>query len=78
MGLQFVETILVEDGHDLSGCAQRVIASPAACRRVLQALAELARTEDLQYDPKWQATMRAVADLAGALVNRRSGSRFLR
>jgi len=76
--LQLVETVVVEDGHDLSGCAQRVITSPAACRRVHQALAELARAEDLHYDPKWQATVRAVAELADALVNRRSGPRFLR
>lgn len=78
IGLQIVETILVKDGHDLSGCAERVIASPAACRRVLQALSDLARAEELQYDAKWQGTMRAVAELADVLVNRRSGSRFLR
>jgi len=77
IGLQIVETVLVEDGHDLSGCTERVIASPAACRRVLHALSDLARAEELQYDAKWQGTMRAVAELADVLVNRRPGSRYL-
>lgn len=78
IGIQVVETVVMEDGHDLTGCTQRVIASPAACRRVLQALADLAKAGELQYDAKWQGPMRAVAELADVLVNRRSGSRFLR
>ena len=73
-----VQRAVTPGGHDLSECSRRVIDSPAACRRVLRALTELARSQELQRDPKWQATLRAVAELADALVARRSGSRYLR
>jgi hypothetical protein len=38
----------------------------------------LAKAGELQYDAKWQGVLEAVGDLADALVNTRSGSRFLR
>jgi len=75
VALQFVEVAGAEVDHDLSECAQRVAVSPAACRRVLRALTKSARAGNLQYDAKWQGTLEAVAGLADALVNQRSGAR---
>lgn len=53
--------------HDLPECVRRVTASSASCRRVLQALAELARDGELTSDPKWDATLTAFRGLASAI-----------
>ncbi len=53
--------------HDLSECVERVTASPAGCRRVLQAVAELARTGALERDAKWASTITAARALCDAI-----------
>ncbi|MGV8966852.1 MAG: hypothetical protein ACOH2F_11295 [Cellulomonas sp.] len=65
--VKVVERVVVES-HDLAGCVARVIASPAACRRVLQALAALAADGTLVTDPKWRPTQEAAKAL-GAVVS---------
>ncbi len=50
--VKIVEQIVTEE-RDLTECVARVTASPAACRRVLHALAQLARDGGLTSDPKW-------------------------
>lgn len=65
--VKVVERVVVES-HDLAGCVTRVIASPAACRRVLQALAALAADGTLGTDPKWRPTQEAAKAL-GAVVS---------
>jgi hypothetical protein len=57
--------------HDISECASRTQRSPAACRRVLAALTDLAAAQELQYNPKWQSTLRAIAALTDALATSR-------
>jgi hypothetical protein len=57
--------------HDISECVARTQRSPAACRRVLAALTDLAAAQELQYDPKWQSTLRAIAGLTDALSTSR-------
>lgn len=52
MAVEVVDRITVAE-HDLSECVNRVTGSPAACRRVLKALAQLARDGVLTNDPKW-------------------------
>lgn len=49
----------VEVDHDLDECVRRALASPGACRRILQALTRQARTGGLD-DAKWSP----VADAA--------------
>ncbi len=68
--MKFIEKVVVEDAHDLHECASRVIESPAACRRVLDHLAGLARGGRLT-DSKWAATIRSVRNLAIGLAPRR-------
>lgn len=57
--------------HDLSECVARVIGSPAASRRVLQALASLARDGTLSSHSKWSSTVIAAERLAEALERNR-------
>jgi len=57
--------------HDLSECAARVIGSPAASRRVLQAMAALARDGTLSSQPKWSGTLTAADRLGEALLRNR-------
>jgi hypothetical protein len=57
--------------HDISECAARTQRSPAACRRVLAALTDLAAGQKLHYNPKWQSTLRAIAGLTDALATSR-------
>lgn len=64
--VKVVDRVVVES-HDLSGCVEAVIASPTACRRVLQALAALPAGA-LVHDPKWARTHTAALALADALV----------
>lgn len=57
--------------HELSECVARVIGSPTASRRVLQAMAALAREGTLSSDPKWSSTVTAADRLAEALARNR-------
>ncbi len=56
------------ESHDLAGCVTHVIDSPAACRRVLQALTRLAADGTLDTDPKWRPTRAAAQGLFDALT----------
>src|SRR5215207_222808 len=53
--------------HDLNECAARVIGSPAASRRVLQAMASLARDGTLSGHSKWSGTVIAAERLGAEL-----------
>jgi hypothetical protein len=70
MAVKVVDRVVVQDAHDLNECANRVMESPVACRRVLDHLAELARNDQLN-DPKWSATVRSLTDLITAVTPRR-------
>ena len=65
--VKVVDRVVVES-HDLAGCVARVIASPAASRRVLQALSALAADGTLGTDPKWRPTHEAAEGL-GTVVS---------
>jgi hypothetical protein len=65
--VKVVDRVVVES-HDLPGCVEAVIASPAACRRVLQALTALAGDGTLEHDPKWRPTHTAALALVDALA----------
>lgn len=79
MAIEFVQPVAVARDHDLSECVVRVVASPTACRRVLQALIELARKGELFCEPRWQSTVDAIGKFADACVEaRQSRPRFLR
>lgn len=54
--------------HDLSECTTRVVASPVACRRVLQALTRAAADGTLGTDPKWRRTQAAAQGLVDAMT----------
>ncbi|MGA8246307.1 MAG: hypothetical protein WB797_05320 [Nocardioides sp.] len=68
--MKIVERVIEQDAHGVSDCAARVMASPVACRRVLDHLAELARTDQLS-DPKWDSTVRSLTNLIVAVTPRR-------
>lgn len=53
--------------HDLTECVNRVIASPAACRRVLHELARLAAEGTLASNPRWDSTLTAAHGLMDAI-----------
>lgn len=57
--------------HDPNECAARVIGSPVASRRVLQAMAALARDGTLSSHPKWSGTLTAADRLGEALAGNR-------
>lgn len=65
--VKVVDRVVVES-HDLAGCVNRVIDSPAACRRVLQALTRLAADGTLDTDPKWRPTRAATQALLDAIT----------
>jgi hypothetical protein len=65
-----IDRVVVEE-HDLTECVDRVTASPAACWRVLQALAVLAREGTLDSEQKWASTHAAVRALNAAFYTRR-------
>lgn len=67
IAVRIVERVIEQDPHDVSDCAERVMASPVACRRVLDQLAELARTDQLS-DPKWDSTVRSLTKLFVAVT----------
>lgn len=70
VAVRVVERVRAVD-HDLSECAARVISSPAASRRALQALASLVRDGTLSSQSKWSGTVIAAQRLAGALERNR-------
>jgi len=65
--VKVVERVVVEN-HDLSECTSRVVASPVACSRVLQALARAAADGTLGTDPKWRRTQAAALGLADTMT----------
>jgi predicted nucleic acid-binding Zn ribbon protein len=81
VAIELVRPLVPVKEHDLSECVSRVAGSPTACRRVLRAMAKLARGGDLLADPKWRPAIDAFSGLADALFRRparRSQSRFQR
>jgi len=70
IAVKIVEKVVMQDAHGLHECANRVLESPTACRRVLDRLTELARSDQLR-DPKWDATVHSVAKLMVAVKPRR-------
>ncbi len=81
VAIELVRPVMPVKEHDLSECVSRVAASPTACRRVLQAMAKLARSSDLLTDPKWRPAIDTFVGLADALYRPpvlRSQSRFQR
>jgi hypothetical protein len=67
--VEVVDRIRVSE-HDLSECVDAVTGSPAACRRVLKALAHLARDGTLASDPKWGSTVAAARGLIEVIDGR--------
>lgn len=61
--------------HPLSVCVDHTISSPAGCRRVIHALAQLARDGTLAADPKWESTQLAIGGLLDALYAPTRGRR---
>lgn len=55
------------ENHDLSECTTRVVASPVACHRVLQALTRATAGGTLGTDPKWRRTQAAALGLVDAM-----------
>ena len=81
VAIELVRPVMPVKEHDVSECVARVAGSPTACRRVLHAMAKVARDNDLLTDPKWQSAIDAFRGLADALYRRpapRSQSRFQR
>lgn len=74
LALEFVQPIEMTLEHDQGECVARVVASPTACRRILQEMARLARTGDLIGDPKWEPGLDAFGKFAHALVQHRVSS----
>jgi hypothetical protein len=70
IAVKIVDRVIERDAHGINDCANRVMDSPVACRRVLDHLAELARSGDLR-DPKWDATVRSLTKLIAAVTPRR-------
>jgi hypothetical protein len=70
IAVKIVDRVIERDAHGISDCANRVMDSPVACRRVLDHLAELARSGKLR-DPKWDATVRSLTKLIAAVTPRR-------
>lgn len=64
--VKVVDRVVVES-HDLAGCVTNVVTSPAACRRVLQALTALAADGTLGTDPKWRPTQEAAKGLVAVV-----------
>lgn len=62
--------------HRLIECVDHVVDSPAACRRVLQALTALAEGGSAFDDPRWASTVRAAAKLTAAINGTRDRSRW--
>lgn len=63
--VKIVERIVVTE-HDLTECVNRVVGSPAACRKVLYELARMAENHQLR-DPKWDSTLTAAHRLMDSI-----------
>lgn len=70
IAVKVVEKVVEKDAHAVNECANQVMESPVACRRVLDHLALLAR-EGRLTDPKWEATVRSLRNLVLDLTPRR-------
>lgn len=70
IAVRIVEKVVEKDAHVINECANRVMDSPVACRRVLDHLAELAHSGQLQA-PKWDATVRSLDKLVAGPKRRR-------
>lgn len=70
IAVKVVEKVVERDAHELHQCASRVMESPAACRRVFDHLAVLAG-EGRLAEPRWDATIRSLRNLALDLTPRR-------
>ena len=68
LAVNVVETVDVLE-HDVGDCASRVAASPPACRRVLRAISQQARSRDLRTDPDWRPVIEAFWQLHEALLS---------
>ena len=53
--------------HDLATCVDRVAQSPAACRRLLRALADRERLRDLATELRWEPTRYELSRLVETL-----------
>jgi hypothetical protein len=79
LALEFVQPVVTRPEHDLGQCVTRVVASPTACRRVLEEMTQLVSRGELVGDPKWEPAVNAVGRFADAWYRRpRSQSRFQR
>ncbi len=67
IAVKIVEKVVAQDAHSINECANRVMDSPVACRRVLDHLGELARSGKLD-DPRWDGTVRSLAKLNAAAI----------
>lgn len=63
--VKIVERTVVTE-HDLTECVNRVVGSPAACRKVLYELAHMAENHQLR-DPKWDSTLTAAHRLMDSI-----------
>lgn len=70
VAVKIVEKVVEMDAHVINECANRVMDSPVACRRVLDHLAGLARSGQIR-DPKWDATLRSLTKLIATVTPRR-------
>lgn len=70
IAVQVVERVKVID-HDLSECVARVTNSPSATRKVLQAMAVLARAGVLSGHQEWASANTAADRLAETIVRTR-------
>jgi hypothetical protein len=70
IAVKIVEKVVEQNAHGVNECAERVMASPVACRRVLDHLAALARADQLR-DPRWDSTVRSLTGLIAAVTPRR-------
>jgi len=71
LAIEFVQPIVAARVHDLTKCVVRVVGSPTARSRVLQALTEPARQRELLHDPSWQSTVDAIGRFADVCVEAR-------
>jgi hypothetical protein len=68
-GVIAIQLIVSGPGHhDINECVARAQDSPAAWRRMIASLVSRAIGPELQYEPKWQSTLTAIAGLADALA----------
>jgi predicted nucleic acid-binding Zn ribbon protein len=62
IAIRVVDRVHVRE-HPLTACVDHTMPSPVGCRRVVHALAQLARNRQLRTDPKWAAARTAVEGL---------------